>query len=1755
MSLFTLSLGFHCYFIMTTLCYLIIDFSFSSGIILLLFVYDLMSYYYRFPLFGFVLILSFIPLIIPSLFLFVLKFVFIFSIVNIIFLFNRIPVSQSDHVKENTKRNGKSHGDCVRELWSPRQIFEHKNKNRYSTQKALQAAWEQALLEKRQKAARRCAMVAIRKKMLGMPISQSDSTFTSNLTTPDIDWNLLPFVVEPSGSSNIIQQIKQTVENLTSHVVWPHFSLLIPNFIIIFRNYSTDTVSTVAACYNIVNYYSPPQASLAVGIILACILSIFPSRKKKQDTRQATSLAFTDEVQMARDFLGQQELSPFRAMGTLVFVFGSLFFLKKIATKNDFDSFFNRVGKLPQNLVGVASLFTTGTQLCNITSEYFNFRQGIESPSYILEQDLKNLYNEIRIASLRENQELLRTSLPQVSKIDLLYQQSLLLSSRLTNGYQSSLHRTFHTTITALHRLSLTSPARGSKIRTPPIVIQLFGEPGVGKTRLVSPLSIDIINTIDPSVKSQFNHHIYYRKTGEKFWTNYNASQHYVCVIDDANQIDPKFQESIPFCGELIHLANSSECPLPVAEVENKAFAYFNSRAIITTNNIRTPNLDTVLTCPTAYYRRIDYDVEVLCKPEFSYEFSGLGGRKYYRFDPLKVSPNNLNLESYLFNVYVPGTSTAIKTSIDYNTLKELICSSILTNATTHSAHLSSLQTYAESRSDFAQMLPNFLTFNAFALCRWVFWFLYSGTLFACLIVFSFILLITCNIFVAFIPYFIWYIAFKYIHWKINIRPKIVEFVGYHFNKCKNYCSIIKYYVFNNYNNKIGIAAFCLIPTILLTMYYLLRENKRKDTHRMTPNRFYRHKFNDDRTRSFIEFCLEQSNEDDFYEYVFDYFGNINTLILTHEELIEFYNISSEYYFSSIKSESRYNPTQTGVTPRPINTPLVFAETKYSPTQTQHTPRPVITNLHFSENVRTETRSFEISNDFSPSTKPYFNNSPDIRDPEAYIDESPISQFLSDPNSEELINNKIVRNLYKLRVPGSNNTAICNLLFLRGTLAVTVNHIFYDVLPNTEITISREGPNNSNLEFTILFSDIIRKRVKIGGVHRDLVYCVFPRKIVPTHPNICNSFLSAEKLYANKSNKCVTVSLSMQLHMRLFICSFAQFCSSTITALGSHSRLSTIYDYFCVHSATGKGDCGAPLVLLDPSSSQKIIGIHAAGYKDTGYVIAISHEEITFAQGLFEPKDIISYADFSSSTLTMNKFIKFNKIDFINLPIELGGNLSVVGQMQPVYVPTKTKLQPSPIHGIISAPITKPALLRSTSDINIYENNLSKYFGSTASLPFEFLSTFQSSIISRFGHLQYEILSVKDSIIGNDIMTPIDRTTSPGIPWIFDDRRGRGKTPYLGSNENWIIDDEDLLLSMSEFEKVAETLEIPPVFFIDQTKDERRPLEKVNQGKTRMFAIGPQHFSILFRKYFGWFDNHIKSNRIHNGSLLGIDPHSLEWTILYNRLSHINNLNSPCMIAGDYSNFDGSLNRQLLFTIFDAIIQIGNVDKNSRDFLIMYSLWTCLVDSLHVHKGVIYQLNHSQPSGNPWTSVINTIYNLALLDVSIMYCFMHKYGRVPYDISDHYFSAVYGDDNIIVCSNYFMSQISPKDLTEIMKMTGHTYTSETKEELTQFRPISEISILKRSFDLDSSLQYVFAPLEADVWLEVLNWDKEKQYNAKITQLFVNADAIKKELSFHSFDVYDALWNRRIMPVLTPLGYKPTSKHDYHLLRKSMACDK
>ena len=173
--------------------------------------------------------------------------------------------------------------------------------------------------------------------------------------------------------------------------------------------------------------------------------------------------------------------------------------------------------------------------------------------------------------------------------------------------------------------------------------------------------------------------------------------------------------------------------------------------------------------------------------------------------------------------------------------------------------------------------------------------------------------------------------------------------------------------------------------------------------------------------------------------------------------------------------------------------------------------------------------------------------------------------------------------------------------------------------------------------------------------------------------------------------------------------------------------------------------------------------------------------------------------------------------------------------------------------------------------------------------------------------------------------------------------------------------------------KQMENGKVIPYMFADTLKDETLPVAKVAIKKTRVFAMAPIDYVVTFRKYFLSFTAQLMESRIDSESCVGIRAQSLEWDKLAHYLLDYGNN----MIAGDFSNFDGTLHIDILWSILDVIESFYEVQDDYRieDKNVRRALWEATINSIHVCKNHVYKLNHGQPSGNPLTAVMNSMYN------------------------------------------------------------------------------------------------------------------------------------------------------------------------------------
>ena len=205
---------------------------------------------------------------------------------------------------------------------------------------------------------------------------------------------------------------------------------------------------------------------------------------------------------------------------------------------------------------------------------------------------------------------------------------------------------------------------------------------------------------------------------------------------------------------------------------------------------------------------------------------------------------------------------------------------------------------------------------------------------------------------------------------------------------------------------------------------------------------------------------------------------------------------------------------------------------------------------------------------------------------------------------------------------------------------------------------------------------------------------------------------------------------------------------------------------------------------------------------------------------------------------------------------------------------------------------------------------------------------------------------------------------------------------------------------------------------------------------------------------------------------------------------------------------------------------------------ICLGLWTHLVHSVHIFGDNVYMWTHSQPSGNPFTVIINCLYNSSIMRVAWIRI-MKK--NNPQWMSMKWFRKfvamiAYGDDNELNISEEVIDIFNQETISEIMKEMKHEYTDEAKSgNIVKSRLLEETFFLKRGFRFSPELQRTVAPLKIEVIYEMLNWTRNTIDPDVI--LMSNIETAFREIVYHGRDEYNKLRNG-IMKLIDDLPAVP-----------------
>lgn len=549
---------------------------------------------------------------------------------------------------------------------------------------------------------------------------------------------------------------------------------------------------------------------------------------------------------------------------------------------------------------------------------------------------------------------------------------------------------------------------------------------------------------------------------------------------------------------------------------------------------------------------------------------------------------------------------------------------------------------------------------------------------------------------------------------------------------------------------------------------------------------------------------------------------------------------------------------------------------------------------------------------------------------------------------------------------------------------------------------------------------------------------------------------------------------------------------------------------------TEVGDCGSLLLSMDPRFSRPtILGMHTAGLSSKG--------KTRLAIGSMIMKEHIA-----ALKKQISPFLKEEKFRVDDSIMEKFNALSSIEQPR---VPNKTKIEPSELQDELWETTTKPAHLKtftSPQGERIYPGQRARigYAHDEVLVDSEILdftvSLVSNALLQKNASAPWEprLFSFEEAVSGIDgveFVDALNRSSSPGYPYVLSNKQ-RGKTAWFGSEGKVDFSTEEAKEVKTKVESILELasqgIRCEHVF-VDYLKDERRPCAKVDIGKTRQFMACGMDYLICVKMYFGDFIRHVCQNRISNGIAVGINPYE-EWDVL---AQHLLGGRTKEVTAGDYAKYDARIPVPVGYGVLKCIEDFY-YNSTAQDRAIRAVLFLEIVNSIHVAEGIMYEFVGGNPSGQPLTSIFNSVANLIM--ICYVGCVVHLeqggnlssfepiYARTRF--------SVFGDDNVIAYlpsdRDVFGQQALEKNAVRLL---GMEYTNEAKDG-TEYdsRTLEQVVFLKRGFR--RTPEGFTCPLDLDVLKETLQWQKG---GAPIGEMKQRIECVCAEFARHGKQIFDA----------------------------------
>nr|WBV74370.1 polyprotein [Bat picornavirus BtSY2] len=498
--------------------------------------------------------------------------------------------------------------------------------------------------------------------------------------------------------------------------------------------------------------------------------------------------------------------------------------------------------------------------------------------------------------------------------------------------------------------------------------------------------------------------------------------------------------------------------------------------------------------------------------------------------------------------------------------------------------------------------------------------------------------------------------------------------------------------------------------------------------------------------------------------------------------------------------------------------------------------------------------------------------------------------------------------------------------------------------------------------------------------------------------------------------------------------SHARRTGAAMTVEGTQS-----HDTITYNVNTAKGSCGG-LLCTKIGGMYKIVGMHVAGNGLVGRAVSLP------------------------MTLQGNFF----KIDKLPLP--------------KAHLNTRSQLKPSPVYECV--PVKKgPAVLtkfdpRVKDGADPRDQIVLKNVGNVYNPDPRRMKIACENVAARLSECVgvHEPISLSAALF--DLKNPVDMSTSAGHKYTS---KGLTKKKLFDKNTRYIS--EVLIQDVRELEEDLRQGR-NSTYFTTALKDELRTIEKIEIARTRVIEASNFDYTCLFRRYLGVPMDIICSIQPEEiGIAMGINPYT-DWTTLIGSLWDFN-------YCFDYKAFDGSLSAGLMTEASVILSQF------STDPKFVMQLAEASIYSIHHGPDYDYYLEGSNPSGTPFTTLLNCVCNLIVCE----YFMLDKC---------EYLAVTYGDDLILSTRE----RVNVAEFKRVLNEEfGMNITPGDKGDVFKEVPPNEVEFLKRTPHWITTDTCV-GRLNLDEMMQNIMWCRgEDAFPQQLT-------SFRLELSLHGEDKYN-----------------------------------